>query len=190
MWAARSTEGFDEMTMTKTFAAAAVLLSAGVPGCTVQNTPWKDPEVCRENFEAYDAAVRSFGTTYGDPDTMNGTVSRTAQDLMTDGCITRSDDLAEMEAARERLSPHRPVESGAPRSATAVHAGIVDGFSSQARVTQYFAALGYRSRSVGAQGLGRRIYIGPFYSQGAIDEAIRVARAAGFVSPYVSETKF
>jgi hypothetical protein len=65
-----------------------------------------------------------------------------------------------------------------------VHLGIVTGIGDEAFVTRHFRGLGYRSRGIGAEGLGRRIYIGPFTSQGALDQALTVAREAGFVAPY------
>ena len=69
-----------------------------------------------------------------------------------------------------------------------MHVGIVTGIYDEGRATQFFRGLGYRSRGVGAAGLGRRLYIGPFTSQGALDEAIAVAREAGFITPYAAST--
>ena len=61
----------------------------------------------------------------------------------------------------------------------------------EGRVTQFFRGLGYRSRGVGAVGLGRRLYIGPFTSQGSLDQALATAREAGFIAPYAAQhTKF
>ena len=80
---------------------------------------------------------------------------------------------------------------GAAYGIDPVHLGIVTGISDEAFVTRYFRGLGYRSRGIGAEGLGRRIYIGPFASQGAVDQALRVAREAGFIAPYVAQyTRF
>ena len=96
-----------------------------------------------------------------------------------------------MQALFAKLAPHVVTNSGAAIPATAVHVGIVTGIYDEGRVTQFFRGLGYRSRGVGAFGLGRRIYIGPFTSQGAVDEAIGIAREAGFISPYAAQhTKF
>ena len=75
---------------------------------------------------------------------------------------------------------------------TAVHVGIVMSMYDEGRATQFFRGLGYRSRGVGApDGLGRRLYIGPFTSQGALDEALSIAREAGFISPFAAKhTRF
>ena len=49
---------------------------------------------------------------------------------------------------------------------------------------QYFGGLGLRVRSIGAPGLGRRIYVGPFATEGGLAEATEIARRGGFVAPY------
>ena len=69
--------------------------------------------------------------------------------------------------------------------------GIVTGIWDEGRVTAFFRGLGYRSRGVGAPTLGRRLFIGPFTSQGALDQALDVARQAGFIAPHVAaHTRF
>ena len=40
------------------------------------------------------------------------------------------------------------------------------------------------ARSVGSPALGRRIYLGPFGTLGALDGARELALRAGFASPY------
>ena len=45
--------------------------------------------------------------------------------------------------------------------------------------------VGLPVRSRGAPGLGRRIFIGPFDTEGGLAEGMEVARRAGFVAPYV-----
>jgi hypothetical protein len=172
-------------------AFAACICAVVLVACVnTQPVAWRDPEVCRETFRGYDDALRNAGPSGTFDLRQPGPVSRYGQLLITRGCITRQQDLAGLEQTAERLQPHRITDSGAPTRATAVHAGIVDGFASQARVSAFFSQLGYRNRSRGAPGVGRRIYIGPFYSEGAIEEAIAVARQAGFISPYRSDTRF
>ena len=53
-----------------------------------------------------------------------------------------------------------------------------------ARARAFFASKGVTARSVGSAPLGRRIYIGPFVTQGALDQARALALDAGFASPY------
>jgi len=48
----------------------------------------------------------------------------------------------------------------------------------------FFQRQGVRVRSVGRAGLGRRIYIGPFATEGALESARQLAISAGFTSPY------
>ncbi len=69
--------------------------------------------------------------------------------------------------------------------------GVVTGFTDEMRATVFFRGLGYNSRGIGAEGLGRRIYIGPFDNEAALEQAISVAREAGFISPYAAvNTRF
>ena len=78
------------------------------------------------------------------------------------------------DSADDRRARHRHRESGTRRGLTA-----------------FFRGLGYRSRGIGAQTLGRRLFIGPFTSQGALDQALEVARKAGFIAPHVAaHTRF
>jgi hypothetical protein len=167
------------------FVGALILANCGVSG-----TPQSRSEICREAFQNFDAAVRSFPNSRSGDLQPNSRVSRYGQQIFRNGCITRQPDLIGLDATAERLKPFRIEDSGAPTRATAVAAGIVDGFSSQAVVSSFFSSLGYRTRSVGASGVGRQILIGPFYSEGAIAQAIDVARQAGFISPYPSINKF
>ena len=90
-----------------------------------------------------------------------------------------------------RLAPFEIDDSGPTIEPVPIHLGIVTGISDEALVTRFFRGLGYGSRGVGAEGLGRRIYIGPFTTQSAVDQALEVAREAGFIAPYVARfTRF
>jgi hypothetical protein len=89
-----------------------------------------------------------------------------------------------MPALAQRLQPFVITDSGPAIRPTTVELGIVTGFYDEGRVTAFFRGLGYRSRGIGAQTLGRRLFIGPFTSQGALDQALAVAREAGFISPH------
>lgn len=156
----------------QTMAAPALALAASVilAGCAAPPTPqgWKDPETCRENFRDYENAERQFLPSYDDPFDGNATVNRYARRIVTDGCLTRMPDIAVPRHPDARMAQQRSAPAGASTRPTAVLAGFVDGFAAQAQVSQYFALRGYRSRSEGAEGVGRKIYIGPFTSEGAI----------------------
>jgi hypothetical protein len=155
-----------------------------------------DPAVCLKWFEAYDTAAWLYPDnrfpTGDDPGPMQrAELNRPMQQIRINGCLTWPGDIDGMPALAARLAPWRIVDSGAPIRPTALHVGIVTGMYDEGRTTQFFRGLGYRSRGVGALGLGRRIYIGPFTSQGALDQAIAVAREAGFISPYAAKhTRF
>jgi len=96
------------------------------------------------------------------------------------GCLTFSDDLAPMATATRP-----PVASGGPAiPPTSIHAGVVTNMADEANVLAFFEAHGAGARSIGAAGLGRRIYLGPFATQGALDQARDLAVAAGFAAPY------
>jgi hypothetical protein len=171
--------------------AGLALLAAGPAGAAAP-----DPATCLGWFEAYDTAAWLYPNNRfrngddGGP-MQPAALNRPMQQLRINGCLTSSADLDGMPALLARLAPHTVRDSGPAIRATALHVGIVTGISDEARATQFFRGLGYRSRGVGALGLGRRIYIGPFTSQGALDEAARIAREAGFISPFAAEhTKF
>ena len=111
--------------------------------------------------------------------------------LRTNGCLTFPGDLDGMPALAARLAPYRIENSGAAIRPAAVSVGIVVDSSDDARARQFFRGLGYRARSVGEPSLGRRILIGPFVTQGAVDQALAVAREAGFIAPHVARhTRF
>ena len=93
---------------------------------------------------------------------------------------------------RRQLAPGqaRPVAPRGDRLAEGpgtVELGIVTGIFDEGRATLFFRGLGYRSRGMGAPTLGRRLFIGPFTSQGALEQALEVARQAGFIAPHVAE---
>jgi hypothetical protein len=118
-------------------------------------------------------------------------LSRPTQNLRNNGCVTMAEDLDGLPTLATRLAPYSIDNSGAPIRAVPVHLGIVTSIYDEGRVTQFFRGLGYRSRGIGADALGRRIYIGPFTTQSALDQALAVAREAGFIAPFAAtRTKF
>jgi hypothetical protein len=133
-------------------------------------------------FQQYDAINASMSTQSGRNDRMAipPPLQFPVQRLQNAGCMTLSADLAGLATAG---GP--PItDSGAPIAPVGLHAGVVTNMADEAAVLDFFAANGVRARSVGAAGLGRRIYLGPFQTQGALDAARDLAVRAGFASPY------
>ncbi len=164
-------------------------LAAGAPAAAA--TP--DRATCERAFRAYDNAVWLYPDNQWGEDRplLRPDVSRAAQGLIRGGCLTRSADLDHLPALAQQLAPFTIVDSGTAIRPTAVSLGIVTGIWDEARVTTFFRGLGYRSRGIGAQTLGRQIFIGPFTSQGAVEQALEVARQAGFIAPHVAaHTRF
>ena len=183
----------------RSFATAFAL--AALAGCTLPTAPGPsragDPAaVCLELFERYDTATwlypdNSFSREDDPSPLVPAPVDRWGRLLRLNGCLTGSEDLDGMPELAARLSPHTITNSGPAIRPTPVHVGIVTGLTDEAWATRFFRGLGYRSRGVGAVGLGRRLYIGPFTSQGALDEAMSIARQAGFIAPFPPRhTKF
>jgi hypothetical protein len=164
---------------------AAVAVLAGA--CLSQARTARDPAVCEAAFVGYDRAAWAYpDNALRDDDSqiiVGPALSRWIQQLRNNGCLTLSRDLDGMPQLAARLSPYTITDSGPAIPQTVVHLGVVLSIYDEGRVTQFFRGLGYRSRGVGAAALGRRLYIGPFTSQGALDQALETARAAGFISP-------
>jgi hypothetical protein len=162
----------------------AILLGALLVGGMALRAP--DPAECLRLFKNYDNAVWAYPESrWGeDQPLLNSQVSRAAQGLVRGGCLTSGGDLDGMPALAQRLQPFVIIDSGPAIRPTTVELGIVTGFYDEGRVTAFFRGLGYRSRGIVAQTLGRRLFIGPFTSQGALDQALTVAREAGFISPH------
>jgi hypothetical protein len=173
---------------------AGILLIAGlIAACVGGATRAPDPGRCEALFLAYDDAARNFASqSWNDFGLVPpGPLSRPIQNLRNNGCVTMSEDLDGMSALAARLAPYTIDRSGPAIRAVPVHLGIVTSIYDEGRVTQFFRGLGYRSRGIGAEGLGRRIYIGPFTTQGGLDQALALARKAGFIAPFpATRTRF
>ncbi len=172
--------------------AAALALIAATGACAAASRP-PNAAVCADLFAGYDTAARVYGVSsnYGTRIVPPAPLSRWIVQLRSNGCLTGSYDLDGMDSLAQRLAPFAIADSGPAIRATPVHLGIVTSIYDEARVTHFVRGLGYRSRGIGAEGLGRRLYIGPFTSQGALDQALTVAREAGFIAPYAAtHTRF
>ncbi len=107
-------------------------------------------------------------------------VETQAQRVRNAGCITLTRELVGMET----VAAPAVGSTGPAIAPTLLHAGVVTNMADEARARAFFASKGVLARSVGSAPLGRRIYIGPFATQGALDEARALALDAGFASPY------
>lgn len=169
--------------------AAVLLAVAGCADGLIADQPSRgDPAVCTDLFLKYDRTARlypanAFGTDDSPAPMVPPALERPSRLLVREGCLTSSADLDAMPALAASLSGHRVTDSGPSIPPTPLHVGIVTGIEDEREATRFFRGLGYRSRGIGAPKLGRRLYIGPFGSQGALDEAITIAREAGFIAP-------
>ena len=77
---------------------------------------------------------------------------------------------------RARFTPLFGPGGGAPIERTWVQAGVVGGITAEVQARQFFSGLGFNVRSRGAPGLGRRIFIGPFATEGGLQDAMQLAR--------------
>jgi hypothetical protein len=147
-----------------------------------------DAGACVAAFQWYDTVKATMSTPSGHADRMviPPALQMPVARIQSLGCLTMSDDLAPMATATRP-----PVANGGPAiRPTLIHAGIVTNMADEANVLAFFQAHGAPARSIGAAGLGRRIYLGPFGTQGALDQGRDLAVAAGFAAPYPSARMF
>ena len=160
--------------------ALSVLLLSGCAAGPVAGP--SDPD-CVALFQTYDRVDATMSTPSGRADNMPipPDLQPPVQDLQAAGCLTLSDEFDFAVAAP-------PVaDGGVAITPTRVHAGVVTNMEDEAAALAFFEAQGIEAGSIGAAGLGRRIYIGPFATEGARDGAMAVAQAAGFGSPYPAD---
>lgn len=142
-----------------------------------------DPALCVALFRTYDAVAATMSTPSGWRDRMAipPPLQLPAQRLQNAGCMTLTAELA--------LSADAPPvrDAGAPIPPVGLHAGVVTNMQDEAAAVAFFEARGANPRTVGAAGLGRRIYLGPFATAGALSDATALAIAAGFASPYPAD---
>lgn len=168
--------------IARTLALLAALVAAScatLPG--VELPARGTAEVCVPLYKDFDRLERFYGSgnMWGKDLIASPELMERGMDLLRADCITRLDDLT-IEAAPRSLVR----ESGVPIDPIALHAGVVAGITGELRVRDYFADRGIRVRSVGHIALGRRIYLGPFSTDGGRRAAAQAAREAGFVAPY------
>ena len=174
-----------------TTACLAGLALIALAACTPSAFTLEQP-TCRELFADLDRVQRFYGTDplkFG-PDgraISDPALNRPVRLLRSQGCVTRLDELGGITQAAADLQPFERVTGGEVLPRQSVHVGVLDGFAGVATANQYFRGLGYRTRSVGLDGLGRRYYIGPFTSAAEVAQALDVARAGGFADAYATQ---
>jgi hypothetical protein len=158
---------------------------AALAGCATAAGPYptRAGADCVALFQQFDVIEASMSTPFGQADRMTipPVLQLPAQRLRNAGCITLSDDLAGLSSP-----PGPPIADGGPRIAPPIslHAGAVTNMADDGNALAFFEANGVPARSVGSSALGRRIYLGPFATQGALDGARELALRAGFAYPY------
>ena len=141
------------------------------------------PERCIVLFRTYDAIDASMSTPSGKRDRMPipSALQRPVGDLQQAGCLTLSDEL-DLAVAGAPVT-----DGGAAIDPVGLHAGVVTSMEDEVAARAFFSERGVPARSIGAPGLGRRIYLGPFATEDALASATALARGAGFAAPYPAD---
>lgn len=173
----------------------ALVLLTGLAGCAGSDAVAPASRDCVALFTQYDRLERSGQDTSFDPASgtleLSPALARQTQFLIRGGCRTRTADLDRLEDLATAHPEFRIATGGAQIPPVPVHLGVLTAIGDERAVTRAFRSLGYQSRGLGAMGLGRRIYIGPFTDQAALDQALAIAREAGFKAPYAAtQTRF
>jgi len=166
--------------------AAALLLTA----CATGNAPdaGREADRCVFHFNQYDIATTTFPTERYSSRArgyiLSPAVQRSISFLRSGDCLTMNAELDGMAALGDSLQPFEPVRGVTAIPQVSLHAGIVTSTSAETGAVVFFQSLGYTVRTVGAPQLGRRVFVGPFTTQESLDQALDVARDAGFESAY------
>lgn len=159
------------------------LIAALAAGSVAAQNQWQaDGPACAGMFRQFDVLETLYpsnGRRYQNRVAPPPVLAQ-AQILRNAGCITLTRELAGMEV----VALPAVTDSGPAIAPVGLHAGVVTNMADDARARAFFESKGVRARSVGSAPLGRRIYLGPFATQGALDQAAALAIAAGFASPY------
>ena len=167
--------------------ALAALAAATLAACA--QPPVRDTSRCEGLFRDYDIAFRSNSSFYqrGDDLIVRPVFSRLSSQLMSYGCITRSNDLANLDELRQDILSNRRDLGGASIPPATVSVGALTSLTDEILVLAFFRALGYPARSIGAEEIGKRIFVGGLVTEGVVDEVLTISRRAGFVAPYVAD---
>jgi hypothetical protein len=165
--------------------AALVVASCGPPQGQL---PYFDrgasPYNCIALFQEFDILYRRQGTLTGRFRNMSVSpeVWRQGMALSNAGCLSYTDELTGLDSTGGTVS-----DGGQAIPPISVHAGVVTNMDDEARAIAFFEARGVRVRTIGNAALGRRIYLGPFGTQGAVEDAIALSQQGGFRWPYPAQ---
>jgi hypothetical protein len=172
------------VTLHPLLALAAVAALAGCAAAPGALPSRGDSATCVGLFQWFDTIAATMSTPSGQNDrrVIPMQLELPAQRLRSAGCITMSADLAGMSTAGGiAASP------GGPAIAPVLlHVGVVTNMEDDAAARAFFAANGVPARSIGSSALGRRIYLGPFGTEGDLDVARDLAVRGGFAFPYTT----
>lgn len=169
------------MSPARHLALGTALLAFAVPAIAQDGA---NPD-CPARFQFYETATSVSGAPDNEHHrTVSPRVQTAARWLRMGNCLTFSDQLGAM----ARLGPEGGAAarkpSGPAMAPVWLHVGIVTSSADEAAALAFFTAQGLGARGLGAALLGRRIYVGPFTTAGALEGGKALARAAGFAYPY------
>jgi hypothetical protein len=166
---------------------SALLIALALPagGAAAAGAPPADGPACVAMFRQFDLLQSMYPNNRSryQNRVAQPPVEAQAQRVRNAGCITTTAELTPMDA----VPPGIVADAGAAIAPVQLHAGVVTNMQDDARARAFFEAHGVRARSIGSGPLGRRIYVGPFRTEGALDGARALATRAGFAAPYPAD---
>lgn len=164
--------------------AGALLLAGCGSAAELAQSRQASPAQCRALLQRFDAMEEYLGqSSRQDERSAPIELILFAQEIKGRGCVTFTDEIADLSAVE---SP-APVAGGPLIAPISLHVGVLTNMPDDARVVNFFNNRGVPARSIGSPGLGRRVYLGPFRNQGALEAAAVLAERAGFDSAYPAE---
>ncbi|MXU66424.1 hypothetical protein [Oceanomicrobium pacificus] len=161
-----------------------VALMACTPGPNPgQVAPQDRAGNCVPLFREYDSLKtfdRGAGFGVGGPASFSTRLNIIETEIVAKLCITQDSQVKSV-AGRSDLAY---AESGNPVSPVRLHIGTVNNWDTANRVKAEFESLGYQVSIQPSGRVGKRIYLGPFRTEGGLQRGAAAAREAGFFYIY------